>query len=312
MPEVGALAAPDRRGLVAGADSEAEALGLRGQGTLGGARRRFLGDRRAVVGLVMVTTVVVCAVFAPALAPFDPGDQDLSAVLQSPSAEHWFGTDQLGRDQLSRVIHGSRIAVTVGLGSIPLAVAIAVVVGSLAGYLGRRWDAVLMRVTEVFYAFPPFVGLIVIIVVLGRGLPTIVLALGIFGWATMARVLRSSILTIRDAPYVEAARAQGASSWWVVTRHVLPNSLAPVLVIAVAKVATAILALAGFTFLGIGLEPDTPDWGSMTAVGNQFFGVKDYLWLFPALAVVYTVVGVVLVGDGLRDALDPGTARAGR
>lgn len=259
----------------------------------------------------MVATVVVTAALAPAVAPYDPGRQDLANVLQGPSGDHWFGTDQLGRDQFSRIVYGSRIAVTVGLGSIPLAVAIAVVVGSVAGYLGRRWDAVLMRATEVFYAFPPVVGLIVIIVVLGRGTSTIVLALGVFGWATMARVLRSSILTVREEPYVEAARAAGASSWRVVTRHVLPNSLAPLLVIAVTKVATAILALAGLTFLGIGLDPDTPDWGSMAAAGNQFFGIKDYLWAFPSLAVVYTVVGVVLVGDGLRDAFDPGAA-AGR
>ena len=304
-------AVADGRGTLAGADSEADVLGIRGHGSFEGAGRRFRRDRRAMAGLVMVSTVVVAAVFAPVLVPFDPAGQDLAGALEGPSREHWFGTDQLGRDQLSRVLYGSRVAVTVGLGSIPLAVAIAVVVGSVAGYLGRRWDAVLMRVAEVFYAFPPIVGLIVIIIVLGRGLPTIVLALGIFGWATMARVLRSSILTIREVPYVEAARAQGASSWWVVTRHVLPNSLAPVFVIAVTKVATAILALASLNFLGIGLDPDAPDWGTMTAVGNQFFGVKDYLWLFPGLAVVYTVIGVVLVGDGLRDALDPRRVRRG-
>ena len=148
------------------------------------------------------------------------------------------------------MVYGSRIAVTVGLASIVLATAIAVVVGSVAGYQGRRWDTVLMRVTEMFYAFPPIVGLIVIIVVLGRGIPTIVVALGLFGWATMARVLRASVLTIREAQYVEAARGLGATSWWVVTRHVLPNSLGPLLVIAVARGATAILALAGLTLPG--------------------------------------------------------------
>jgi len=302
----------DGHGLVAGADAEAEALGVRGVATPGGARHRFRRDRRAMAGLAMVGVVMVAAVFAPLLAPFDPAGQDLENVLQAPSRHHWFGTDQLGRDQFSRVLYGSRIAVTVGLGSIPLALAIAVVVGAMAGYLGRRWDTVLMRVTEIFYAFPPVAGLIVIIVVLGRSQSTIVLALGIFGWATMARVLRSSILVVREAPYVEAARAHGATSWWVVTRHILPNSLAPMLVIATTRVATAILALAGLTFLGIGLDPDTPDWGSMTAIGNQFFGTRDYLWLFPSLAVVFTVVGVVLVGDGLRDALDPGADRARR
>ncbi|HVF14211.1 MAG TPA: ABC transporter permease, partial [Acidimicrobiales bacterium] len=258
-------------GLFAGAVSEVDAVGIR-HGGVGGAGRRFVRDPRAVVGLVMVATVVLTAVLAPALAPFDPEQQDLTNFLQGPSWDHWLGTDPLGRDQLSRMVYGSRIAVTVGLASIVLATAIAVVVGSVAGYQGRRWDSVLMRVTEMFYAFPPIVGLIVIIVVLGRGIPTIVVALGLFGWATMARVLRASILTIREAQYVEAARGLGATSWWVVTRHVLPNSLGPLLVIAVARVATAILALAGLTFLGIGLEADTPDWGAMAAAGNQFFG----------------------------------------
>jgi ABC-type dipeptide/oligopeptide/nickel transport system permease subunit len=188
---------------------------------------------------------------------------------------------------------------------VPIALAIAVTIGSLAGYLGRRWDTVFMRLVDVFYAVPSFFGLIVIILVLGRGMPSVIVALGIFGWATMARVLRGSILTVREADYVEAARSLGATSWRIVTRHVLPNSLTPVLVLAVVRVGTAVLALAGLSFLGIGIEPDSADWGTMVAAGNQYFGIKDYLWLFPSMAVVFAVLGFVFVGDGLREALDP-------
>lgn len=290
-----------------GAQSEAAALGIRGQTRFGQFRRRFFTSKLAVTGLVMVSTLFVVALFAPLLAPYDPTEQDLRSSLRAPSWEHPFGTDILGRDQLSRVIYGSRIAAVIGLVSIPLAFAIAVTVGSLAGYGSRRWDAVFMRVTDMFYAFPSLIGLIVIVVIVGRGMASVILALGMFGWATMARVLRSSILSIREAQYVEAARSLGASSWRILTRHVVPNSLTPVLVLAVVRVGTAVLALAGLGFLGIGVEADAADWGTMVAAGNQFFGSHDYLWIFPSVAVAFAVLGFVFVGDGLRDALDPTT-----
>ena len=305
--EPGDVAAP-RAGVTTafvGAQAEVAALGIRAQTRFGHFRRRFLANKLAVVGLVMVATLFVVALFAPVLARFEPTEQDLQSSLRGPSWEHPFGTDILGRDQFSRVIYGSRIAAVVGLVSIPLALAIALTVGSLAGYLSRRWDAVFMRVTDMFYAFPSLIGLIVIVVIVGRGMASVILALGIFGWATMARVLRSSILSIREAQYVEAARSLGASSWRIVTRHVVPNSLTPVLVLAVVKVGTAVLALAGLGFLGIGVEADSADWGTMVATGNQFFGSKDYMWFCPSLAVAFAVLGFVFVGDGLREALDP-------
>lgn len=288
-----------------GAPSEAAALGIRAQTRFGQFRRRFFANRLAVLGLLMVSTLFLVALFASALAPYDPHEQDLASSLRGPSWDHLFGTDILGRDQFSRVVHGSRIAAVVGVVSIPLALAIAVTVGSLAGYFGRRWDSVFMRVADMFYAFPSLIGLIVIVVVVGRGMASVILALGIFGWATMARVLRSSIHSVREAEYVEAARSLGASSWRIMTRHVLPNSLTPVLVLAVVKVGTAVLALAGLGFLGIGVEADSADWGTMVATGNQFFGFKDYMWFFPSLAVAFAVLGFVFVGDGLREALDP-------
>lgn len=287
-----------------GAETEVRALGVPNQTRVGEFRRRFFSNRLAVLGMGMISVLLLTAIFAPVLAPADPMSQDLLHGLQPPSWQHLFGTDLLGRDQLSRVIYGSRVAVTVGLVSVPLALLIAVTVGSVAGFAGKWWDVILMRLADIFYAFPFFIGLIVVVLVVGRGVSSVVLAIAIFGWPTMARVLRGSILSVREAPYVEAARSLGASPWRVLTRHVLPNSLTPVLVMAVAKVGTAVLALAGLSFLGIGVDPDAADWGTMVAAGNQFFGFKDYLWFFPSLAVVFAVLGFVFVGDGLRTAFD--------
>jgi peptide/nickel transport system permease protein len=287
------------------AETQASVLGIRVQTQFGDLRRRFFRNKLAVVGLVMVGLVFFASVAAPVISPHDPLEQDLSNTLAEPSSAHWFGTDENGRDQLSRVIYGTRIAVIVGVTAILLALIIGVVLGSLSGYLGGAWDAVIMRVADVFFAFPLIIGAIVIVLVLGRGLTPVVLALGIFSWATVARLLRSSILSVRESEYVEAARSLGAGRWRIVTRHVLPNSLAPVLVYAMVSVATAIVAEASLSYLGVGLQPDVPDWGNMISAGQKFFGYKDFLWFFPSMAVVFTVLGFVFMGDGLRDALDP-------
>ena len=287
------------------AESQATALGIRVQTQFGDLRRRFMRNKLAVVGLAMVAIVFLTAITAPVITPHDPQVQDLSNTLDEPSSAHWLGTDENGRDQLSRIIYGSRIAVVVGLSAIFLALVIGVVLGSLSGYLGKAWDAVIMRVADIFFAFPLIIGAIVIVLVVGRGLMPVILALGIFSWATVARLLRSSILSVRESEYVEAARSLGAGKWRIVTRHVLPNSMAPVLVFAMVSVATAIVAEASLSYLGVGLPPDVPDWGNMISAGQKFFGYKDFLWFFPSMAVVFTVLGFVFVGDGLRDALDP-------
>ena len=288
-----------------GAENQATVLGIRQQTQFGDVRRRFFRHKLAVIGLVMVGIVFLTAAAAPIVATHSPKVQDLTNTLQEPSSAHWFGTDELGRDQFSRVVYGSRIAVTVGLASILLALVIGVVLGAISGYLGRGWDAVIMRVADVFFAFPLIIGAIVIILVVGRGVTPVVISLGLFSWATIARLLRSSILSIRESEYVEAARSLGAGKWRIVTRHVLPNSLAPVLVYAMVSVATAIVAEASLSYLGAGVQPDVPDWGNMISAGQKFFGFKDYLWFCPSMAVVFTVLGFIFVGDGLRDALDP-------
>ena len=283
----------------------AAAYGIRGQTQFGDIGRRFLRNKLAVLGLLMVGIVFLTAVLAPVLAPYDPQTQNLQNTTAKPSAAHWFGTDELGRDQLSRVIFGSRIAIVVGLASIVLALLVGVILGSIAGYRGGKADSIVMRTADAFFAFPLLIGAILIILVIGRGVVPVILAIGIFTWTVPARLLRSSILSVREAEYVEAARSLGASSWRIVTRHVLPNSMAPVLVYGMVSVGTSIVAETALSFLGVGVKPDVADWGNMVAAGRQFFGYLDYLWLCPALAVVFTVLGFVLVGDGLRDALDP-------
>jgi ABC-type dipeptide/oligopeptide/nickel transport system permease subunit len=268
-------------------------------------RRRFLRDRLAVAGAAIVALIIATAVAAPLLAPADPTHQDLNATLRAPSRQHWLGTDELGRDELSRILYGTRLALTVGLSVAAAGLVVGVVVGTAAGYVGGIWDALLMRVTDVFFAFPFLIAVILLVVVLGPGLWTLIAALAAFGWGIKARLLRARIVEVRDAPYVEAARAVGATGWRVVTRHVLPNSLAPVLVITAINIGGAIAAEAALSFLGLGLPPDSPDWGVMVAAGQPYFGYKNHLWLFPSLALGLTVLGFVLLGDGLRDALDP-------
>jgi peptide/nickel transport system permease protein len=283
----------------------AAAFGIRGQTQFGDIRRRFFRNKLAVAGLVMVGLVFVVALFAPLIAPHDPRAQNLMNTTAKPSAQHWFGTDEIGRDQFSRVIYGSRIAIIVGLSSIVLALLLGVILGSVAGYRGGKADSIVMRTADAFFAFPLLIGAILIILVTGRGVVPVILSIAIFTWAVPARLLRSSILSVREAEYVEAARSLGASSWRIVTRHVLPNSLAPVLVYGMVSVGTAIVAETALSFLGVGVKPDVPDWGNMIAAGRSYFGYLDFLWIFPSLSVVFTVLGFVLVGDGLRDALDP-------
>jgi ABC-type dipeptide/oligopeptide/nickel transport system permease subunit len=292
-------AAPDRDAV------PAAAFGIRGQTQFGDIRRRFFRNKLAVLGLVMVGIVFAMAILAPIIAPHDPRAQDLMNTTAKPSAAHWFGTDEIGRDQFSRVIYGSRIAIVVGLSSIVLALLLGVILGSIAGYRGGKADSIVMRTADAFFAFPLLIGAILIILVTGRGVFPVILSIAIFTWAVPARLLRSSILSVREAEYVEAARSLGASSWRIVTRHILPNSLAPVLVYGMVSVGTAIVAETALSFLGAGVKPDIPDWGNMIAAGRSYFGYLDYLWIFPSLAVVFTVLGFVFVGDGLRDALDP-------
>jgi ABC-type dipeptide/oligopeptide/nickel transport system permease subunit len=268
-------------------------------------RARFLENRLAVVGLCLVALLFLTAVFASLIAPHDPYHQDLNSTLQSPSGTHWLGTDVLGRDQFSRIVYGSRIAVVVGLASILLATLVGVLIGAIAGYVGKIADTVLMRGADIFLAFPLLIGSIVIILWLGRGVLPVIISLAVFSWPTVSRLLRSSILSVREADYVLAARALGAGTGRILVKHILPNSIAAVMTYAAFSVGSAIVAEASLSFLGVGVSPETPEWGNMISAARDFMGIKDYLWLYPGIAIVLTVLGFVFVGDGLRDALDP-------
>ncbi|RSS80175.1 ABC transporter permease [Streptomyces sp. WAC06614] len=268
-------------------------------------RHRFVANKLAVFGLILVLALFATALFAPLIAPHDPYHQDLTNTLQDPSGDHLLGTDALGRDQLSRIIYGSRIAVEVGLASIFLACAIGIVIGALAGYFGKATDSVLMRIADVFFAFPLIIGAIVIIMAMGRGVLPVIISLAVFSWPTVSRLLRSSILSVREADYVHAARALGAGTSRIIIRHIIPNSIAAVMAYAAFSVGGAIVAEASLSFLGVGVSPEVPEWGNMLAGAKDFLGVKDFLWVYPSIAIVLTVLGFVFVGDGLRDALDP-------
>ncbi|WP_406421848.1 ABC transporter permease [Streptomyces sp. NBC_00873] len=268
-------------------------------------RARFFANKLAVVGLGILTVLIVVAIFAPLLAPHDPLKQDLTATLQSPGGAHLLGTDSLGRDQLSRLIYGSRIAVIVGVASILVAAGLGIIFGSLAGYFGRITDSIIMRIADVFFAFPLLIGAIVIILLMGRGVLPVVLSLGIFSWATYARLLRSQILSVREMDYVHAAAALGAGKARIIRKHVLPNSLTAVLVYATSNVGIAIVAEASLSYLGVGVSPEVAEWGNMIAAGKDFMGVKDFMWTYPSIAIVITCLGFILLGNGLRDALDP-------
>ncbi len=289
-----------------GAAGAAEAFGtVSASGQWRDIRRRFVRNKLAVVGLGMIVLLVFVAIFAPLIAPYGPKHQDLFNTESPPSAKHWFGTDVVGRDQFTRVLYGTRIALLVGLSSIVLASLIGVILGSIAGYFGRFWDSLIMRIADIFFAFPLLVGAIVIITVAGQGVAPVIIALAVFGWATVARLLRSSILSVREADYVEAARSLGASRLRIVRRHILPNSFAPVLVFATFSVGTAIVSEAALSYLGVGVPPDVAEWGNMIAAGQAKFNTSPWLSLLPSAAVVFTVLAFVFVGDGLRDALDP-------
>ena len=246
----------------------------------------------------------LAALAAPWLAPGDPTRGDLAAALRAPSPAYPLGTDAQGRDVLSRVLFGARLSLTVGVGSQIIALAAGLTLGLASGFYGRWIDAVVMRVADVTLAFPSLLLLIAVAAAVRPSLPVVCVVIGLVGWAGMARLVRGQVLVARGLDYVQAARALGASDSRLVTRHVLPNVLGPVIVAATLGVGGAIMAEAALSFVGLGAQPPTPSWGAMIAEGRDLLRVAPWVSLFPGLAIGLTVLGVNLVGDGLRDALD--------
>jgi peptide/nickel transport system permease protein len=273
--------------------------------------RRLRRNKLAMAGLIWVVLVAIVAVSAGLWVPRyfgDPITIDTTTVSQrsllSPTWEHPFGTDILGRDLLSRTIYGARASLMVGVVAVLLMVAIGLVLGAIAGYYGGWWDSIVMRLADVFLSFPYILFAISLMAVFGRGLYPIFLAVGVIGWPSIARVFRSSILSVKENEYVHAARSMGASTRRIVFRHIMPNAVAPIIVYATMSIGGAILAEAALSFLGMGVQSPNPSWGNLLSEDRSYLFTAPWLMLFPGFACVTTVLGFVLLGDGLRDALD--------
>ncbi len=266
---------------------------------------RFLSNRAAVLGVIIVVLYVLAAVFAPLIATHDPLKVDTSALRKPPSLDHWFGTDTIGRDQFSRVIYGARTSLTVGFASMLSVTVLGISLGAIAGWLGGVLDFAIMRVVDVISAFPYIILALTIIAVLGQGLWTIVAVFTIVGFGSTSRLLRGEVLRLRANDYVEAAKASGAKSSRVLLRHLLPNALPIVLTLAVGAVADGIVGEAALSFLGRGIQEPTPAWGLMISRSRSFFDESPHLLLGPGLALVVLTLSVTFVADGIRDALDP-------
>ena len=258
------------------------------------------------LGGVFILALVTTAVLAPVLAPYDPIKMKSTDRLQAPSMNHPLGTDDFGRDILSRVIYGARVSMLLGLGAVAISTLLAAIIGILSGYYGGRTDAVLQRCIDTLMAFPGFVVLLTIMAMLGQGLGSVVLALGIGGTAGSARIIRSAVLAIRSNQYLEVARATGCRDWRIITRHVLPNIAAPIMVVVTLGLGVAVLAESSLSFLGFGVPPPTPSWGAMLSGSGRTYMIQaPWMAVFPGIAISLAVFGFNMLGDALRDLLDP-------
>ena len=267
--------------------------------------RRAVRARLAPFGAAVVMAAVLVALAAPVVAPYDPLKQDLAHALAAPSRGHLLGTDNVGRDVLSRVIWGTRISLVAGVVSVAIALLTGSVLGVVAGFCGGRVDGVVMRLMDAVLSFPPLVLALALGAVLGAGLTGVLIALGVVYTPTFARLMRGQVLTIKAREYVDAARALGAPGWRVAWHHVLPNATAPIVVQASLSVAFAILAEASLSFLGLGIQPPAASWGSMINAGRGYLQSAPWIVFGPGVALFVTVVGLNFVGDAIRDALDP-------
>lgn len=275
-------------------------------GTLwGDALRRLRRDRGAMVGGAIVVLVTLLAILAPLIAPYDPIKINSSSALQPPSLQWPLGTDHLGRDILSRILYGGQVSLRIGLISVGISLTFGMLLGLVAGYYGRAVDMLVMRLIDVLLAFPNILLALAVIAILGPGLTNVMIAVGISYIPHYTRVVRSSVLSIKTATYVEAARVAGCSDRRVIVLHILPNAVSSVIVVGTLGVATAILVAAALSFLGLGVQPPTPEWGSMVSAGRDYLRNNWWVSTFPGLTIMITVLAINLLGDGLREALDP-------
>ncbi|WHY69949.1 oligopeptide ABC transporter permease [Neobacillus sp. SuZ13] len=269
-------------------------------------RKKFFKHKLAVFGLIVFSLIVLMALFAPLLAPQSPYSVN-GDFADQPSAEHLLGTDQVGRDLLSRLIYASRVSLAVGIGAVAIYVVIGTLLGAVAGYFGKWVDMVIMRLTDVFMSFPYLMVILVLVSIMGPSLLNIILVIGLLGWPSVARIVRGSVLMIKEMDYVKAGVALGLPSWKILFQHILPNCLAPILVNATFGIASSIILEASLSFLGMGVQPPTASWGNMLneAQSLTVLATQPWLWLPPGLMILLAVLSINFMGDGLRDAMDP-------
>lgn len=267
--------------------------------------KRFSRNRLSVIGAVIVLLLITISLLAPVIAPYDPTAIDVYNVLSPPSKTHLLGTDDLGRDLLSRIIWGSRVSLKVGFVAAGIAIMIGVIIGSVSGFYGGKIDAILMRFVDIMLAFPTFFLILAVIAILEPNIFTIMAVIGVTSWMDVARLVRAEFLSLKERDFVDAARAIGISHRRLIFRHILPNALSPVFVAATFGVAGAILIESGLSFLGLGVQPPDPSWGNILTAGKDNIEIAWWLSLYPGLAILVTVLSYNLVGEGLRDALDP-------
>jgi peptide/nickel transport system permease protein len=267
--------------------------------------KRLTRHKPAMVGLAITLVVILVAIFASFIAPYPYAEQNLEVMSAPPSAQHLFGTDPLGRDLFSRVVYGSRIAIMVGLVAVTIEGGIGIMLGLLAGYFGGKVDTFVSGLTDTLWAFPPMVLALGIVTVIGPGLFNVIIAISLVSWAPFSRITRAKVLSVKESEYVEAGRAIGESDFSLLTRYILPNILAPNLILATLTMPSALLTASSLSFLGFGAQPPTPDWGAILSDGRDYLRAAPWISTFPGMAILFTVVGFNFLGDGLRDAFDP-------
>lgn len=267
--------------------------------------KRFKKNPLSVAGLIVILTLAGIAVCASLIAPYEPTSIDVYNVLAPPSFSHPFGTDELGRDVLTRMIWGSRVSLKVGFVAVGIAITIGTILGAISGFYGRRIDAVLMRFVDIMLAFPTFFLILAVISIVEPSIATIMIVIGLTGWMDVARLVRAEFLTLKERDFISAARAIGVADTRLIFRHIIPNALSPVFVAATFGIAGAILVESSLSFLGLGVQPPDPSWGNILTSGKDNITVAWWLSLFPGIAILITVLSYNLVGEGLRDALDP-------
>lgn len=267
--------------------------------------RRFKKNKTALAGLIFIGILIICAIIPSLIAPYGIDEQNLGSRLEAPSKEHLFGTDDFGRDIFSRVIFGARISLIIGLISVSISASIGITLGCISGFYGGRIDNAIMRFIDIMLAIPNILLAMSIVAMLGNSFINLIIAIGIGTVPEFSRIVRASVLDVKDEEYIEAARSIGASDLRIILKHILPNCMAPIIVQGTLSIAISILSAASLSFIGLGVSPPTPEWGSMLSSGRPF--IRDYWWVvtFPGVAIVLSVLSFNLFGDGLRDALDP-------